>query len=75
MLSRSAAKALEIVEVQPGAEFAPGTWWNAFNAVTFLTDHMAGRSADTRLKSAWYGQNKNVKLKALKTAVEFAEAA
>lgn len=74
-LSRAATKALELVEVQPGNKFAPGTWWNAFNAVTFMTDHLAGRSDETRLKSAWYGQNKNVKVKALETAVEFANAA
>lgn len=74
-LSKSAVRALELVEVQPGAEFAPGTWWNAFNATTFFLDHMAGRTQDSRLKSAWYGQNRNVKVKALETAVEFANAA
>lgn len=74
-LSKSANRALEIVEAQPGAEFARGTWWNAFNAVTFLTDHEIGRSNDTRLKSAWFGQNRNVKIKALETAVEYANAA
>lgn len=75
VLSRSAAKAVDIVELQPGAEYAPGTWWNAFNAVTFMTDHVVGRSNDTRLKSAWFGQNRNVKVKALESAVEFANAA
>ena len=74
-LSKSAARAVEIVEAQPGAEFARGTWWNAFNAVTFLTDHEIGRSNDTRLKSAWFGQNRNLKIKALETAVEYANAA
>lgn len=74
-LSRGASIAMEILETQPGAEFAPGTWWNAFNAVTFYTDHLAGRSADNRLHSAWYGVNKNLKADALEKAVEFANAA
>lgn len=74
-LSKSATRALEIIETQPGAEFARGSWWQAFNAVTYLTDHEIGKSADTRLQSAWFGANKNLKIKALETAVEFAEAA
>ena len=74
-ISKNAEIALEIMDQQPGAEFAEGSWWQAFNAVTFMTDHMIGRSADTRLASAWYGANKNLKTKALETAVEFADAA
>ncbi len=74
-LSKSATRALDIIHTQPGAQFAEGSWWQAFNAVTYLTDHEIGRSADSRLQSAWFGANKNLKLKALETAVEFAEAA
>lgn len=74
-LSKSATRALEVLHTQPGANFAEGSWWQAFNAVTYLTDHEIGRSADTRLQSAWFGANKNLKIKALETAVEFAEAA
>jgi len=74
-LSKSATRALEVLDTQPGARFAEGSWWQAFNAVTYLTDHEIGRSADTRLQSAWFGANKNLKIKALETAVEFAEAA
>lgn len=74
-LSRSAKAAFAVLETQPGAEYAPGSWWQAFNAVTFLTDHKLGRSADTRLQSAWFGINKNVKIKALESAIEYAEAA
>ena len=66
---------LDVLDKQPGSEYAPGTWWQAFNAVTFVTDHLAGRSADNRLQSAWYGYHKGVKTKALETAVEMAEAA
>ena len=74
-LSKSATRALEVLGTQPGARFAEGSWWQAFNAVTYLTDHEIGRSPDTRLQSAWFGATKNLKIKALETAVEFAEAA
>ena len=73
--SKNADIALSILHTQPGAEYAEGTWWQPFNAVTFMTDHIVGRSTDTRLTSAWYGYNKGLKTKALELAVEFAEAA
>jgi phage/plasmid-like protein (TIGR03299 family) len=73
-LSKNAEIALNIIDQQPGAEYAEGTWWQAFNAVTFMTDHVIGRSADTRLQSAWYGYNKGLKTRALETAVEMADA-
>jgi phage/plasmid-like protein (TIGR03299 family) len=73
-ISKNAELALDILHTQPGAEYAEGTWWQPFNAVTYLTDHLAGRSADTRLTSAWYGYNKGVKTRALELAVEMAEA-
>lgn len=75
ILSRTGEKALEIVNSQPGAEFRPGTWWNAYNAVTYLTDHELGRSQDTRMSSAWFGTNAKRKVDALNTALEFAAAA
>ena len=74
-LSRGAKQALEVIDIQPGADYARGSWWQAFNAVTYLTDHKLGRSADTRLQSAWFGPNKSLKIKALETAVDFANAA
>jgi phage/plasmid-like protein (TIGR03299 family) len=74
-LSKNAKVALDILHTQPGAEFAEGTWWQPFNAVTYMTDHLVGRSADTRLSSAWYGYNKTLKTKALEVAIEMAETA
>lgn len=75
-LSKSAKYALEdALHNQPGAEMGEGTWWQAFNTVTFMTDHIIGRSADNRLTSAWYGANKSLKTRALETAVEMADAA
>lgn len=70
--SRSATRLLELTETSPGHEYAPGTFWNAYNAVTYYADHEAGRNADTRLQSAWYGSNKKVKENALKLALEMA---
>jgi len=75
VISRNAKTALDILHTQPGAEYAEGTWWQPFNAVTYMTDHIVGRSADTRLQSSWYGSNKNLKTKALENAVEMAEVA
>jgi len=74
-LSRNAQRAYDVVEEQPGAEFGKGTWWQAFNSVTYLTDHELGRNQDTRLQSAWFGVNKDRKNRALELAVEMAEAA
>jgi phage/plasmid-like protein (TIGR03299 family) len=76
-LSNSAERALDIVKFdsQPGAEYGKGTFWELFNTVTYMTDHEIGRSVDARLTSAWYGANKNLKTKALETAVEMADAA
>ena len=72
-LSKNAELAYNILHTQPGSEYAEGTWWQPFNAVTYLTDHLAGRTADSRLTSAWYGSNRNVKTKALELAIEMAE--
>lgn len=74
-LSKNANIALAVLDNQPGVEFAQGTWWQSFNAVTYMTDHILGRNDDNRLASAWYGQNKNLKTKALELAIEYADAA
>ena len=75
LLSRTAEQALECVENQPGDNFRPGTWWNAYNAVTYMADHKLGRTADTRMASAWFGTNAKRKVDALDAAIEMAEAA
>lgn len=73
-ISRNAQLALDMLNTQPGAEYAPGTWWQGFNTITYLTDHQLGRTSDNRLTSAWYGSNRTLKTKALETAIEYAEA-
>lgn len=74
-VSRHAEDALAVLHTQPGAKFAEGSWWQAFNTVTYMTDHKLGRNTDTRLTSSWYGQNRVKKEKALDLAIEYAEAA
>jgi len=75
LLSRTAEQAMEYVENQPGDNYRPGTWWNAYNAVTYMADHKLGRTADTRMASAWFGTNAKRKVDALDAAIEMAEAA
>ena len=74
-LTTNAKKAYEVLETQPGADFGRGTWWQALNSVTYLTDHQMGREADTRLTSAWFGANQTRKVRAVEKAVEYALAA
>lgn len=71
-LTRTAERAIELVETSPGANFKPGSWWNVYNAVTYMTDHELGRSADTRMASAWFGANAKRKVDALDLALEMA---
>lgn len=71
-MSRNAELAHTLLEEQPGAEFAPGSWWQAFNSVTYITNHLQGRSADNRLQSLWFGSNKEKNIEALELALEMA---
>lgn len=74
-VSRQAEEAMAVLHTQPGAEFARGSWWQAFNTVTYMTDHTLGRTKDSRLSSAWYGINRTRKEKALDMAIKYAEMA
>ncbi len=72
-ISKNANLALTLVETQPGHEYAAGTWWQPYNAVTRMADHVMGRTDDNRMFSAWYGDARKKKIAALKLAVEMAE--
>jgi phage/plasmid-like protein (TIGR03299 family) len=74
-LSRNAKAAHDVLETQPGAQYAKGSWWQAANSITYITDHQMGRNADNRLHSQWFGQNVDRKVKAFEKAVEYATAA
>ena len=71
-MSKMATMAIDALQTQPGANIAPGTWWNTYNAATYLIDHKAGRGVDSRLNSAWYGEGRKKKIQALNLAVELA---
>ena len=73
-LSRGAKMCYDALETQPGAEYGAGTWWQAFNSVTYFTDHHQGRNAENRLHSQWFGGNQLRKVKAAEKAVEYAMA-
>lgn len=73
-LAPNARKAYDVLETQPGAEYGRGTWWQAFNSVTYIADHQVGRSADSRMTSSWYGSNQRRKKRAVELAVEMATA-
>ena len=73
-MSRAAKMCYDALEVQPGAEYAPGSWWQALNSVTYITDHHQGRNAENRLHSQWFGFNQGRKVRAAEKAVEFARA-
>ena len=74
-LSKNAIACYDALEQQPGAKYAEGSWWQAFNSVTYVTDHLQGRNADNRLYSSWFGGNQIKKRNALQTALKFAEVA
>ena len=74
-ISRAAKQAHDVIETQPGAQYAQGSWWQALNSVTYVTDHVQGRGNDTRLYSQWFGGNQLRKVRAAEKAVEYAMAA
>lgn len=69
--------AVRYLTEQPGADLpsAAGTWWGAYNTITYMADHIIGRNADTRLVSSWFGEYRQFKLRALDRALEYAQAA
>lgn len=72
-MSSNGEVAMKKVLTQPGADYAPGTWWQAYNAVTYMVDHVLCRDADTRMFHSWLGGHVSMKREALESALEFAE--
>ena len=50
----------------PGAS---ETLWGAFNGITYVVDHIRGRSTDTRMNSAWFGAGSTLKERAWQKAL------
>ena len=74
LVSRPALTAASVLESQPGAQYAEGSFWQLFNASTFYIDHLAARSDENRLYNSWYGPARDTKLEALEVALEMAGA-
>lgn len=74
-LNRNVKRMQEALTQAPGQDLNKGTWWSAFNAVTYCADHQMGRTDENRLTSAWFGVAASMKRRALDTAVEYAKAA
>ena len=55
----------------PGIE---GSWWAAYNSYNEYLNYTKGRTVSNRLDSLWFGQNGADNIKALNTAMEFANA-
>lgn len=70
--SRNANLCKMLLETQPGAELGEGTWWQPFNAVTYLSDHVLGNDRGDRLTQSWYGKVRDTKTKALDLALKYA---
>lgn len=50
-----------------------GTWWAAYNAVAEYLSYGAGRNADNRMDSLWFGVNGNKNQLALKLALALSQ--
>ncbi len=63
---RRLAQLVNIAETAPGqtVSSARNTAWGAINAVTYLVDHVRGRSQETRLQSALFSDGRTLKERA-----------
>lgn len=51
-----------------------GTWWAAYNSINQYFNYDAGRNANSRMNSLWFGPNGDANAYALKLATEMANA-
>lgn len=63
----------ELMQVYQGGKGSEPTLWGVINGVTAMADHTRGRSADTRLNSAWFGQGATLKARAWEKAMQRVE--
>lgn len=66
--------AIDALESQKGADLGRGTWWQGFNAITYMLDHNKNRISNdaSRLQNSWFGDGARIRQKALETALEMA---
>lgn len=74
-LSKSAERCLDLLnnKSMPGSEFEPGSLWQLFNSVTYVTSNEYGRTDEARMTSLFYGQNKQRNLKAMDLIMKMAD--
>jgi len=74
----STEAAWDAIQFAPGhaLKTAEGTWWGAFNGVTYYEDHLRISHQDDSniLHSAWFGSGSRRKAKAMVLATEYAQA-
>lgn len=71
---RNYDKAVEALWKQTGANLSRGTWWQGYNAITYMVDHMHNRTDKAgALNSNWFGNGHKLKQQALETALEMAK--
>jgi len=68
----TAEDAYTAVQRQPRIKASHGTWWEAFNGMTYYVDHEAGRDRGKALENAWFGARSNIKRQALTLALDYA---
>jgi phage/plasmid-like protein (TIGR03299 family) len=75
----STEAAYDSIKFAPGhaLKSAQGTWWGAFNGVTYYEDHLRISHQDDSniLHSSWFGSGSRRKNKALDLAMEYAKIA
>ena len=69
-LGRIGKAILEAIVNSPGSDLitAKNTMWGAYNGVSYYVDHLQGRTQDTRLNSAWFGNGNKLKVNAFEVA-------
>lgn len=67
--------AMDALDTQKGANLNAGTWWQGYNAITYMLDHNKNRISDneSRLNNSWFGEGARIRSRALTTALEMAK--
>lgn len=67
---------IDSILFSPGAtlESRNDTLWGCLNGVTYFVDHKRGRTQDSTLSNAWFGQGADLKAQAVNVAYDLATA-
>jgi phage/plasmid-like protein (TIGR03299 family) len=72
--TRLGKQLLDMIVNSPGnhLDTRANTLWGAVNGVTYYADHERGRTVDSTLNQAWFGQGANLKAQAVQVAYDMA---